>query len=209
VFSDSDRKSPEHLLAPIIVHETGPGKTPPDWTGGKNARPRVYLLRSEVEINGGSHPQLSYCWRYEEPGESATILRMTLDSGGYPAIFELLDGSGGLTALYASRGLEQAARKEYGAPVVGTRYSLEPGASLKVDGLVEDGPVAMGPLVYVAAVDRQVVSLTCRCSPSKIETVAESLQYSLNPTSETDSEFTDKLPPPDQTIGALRLPKDF
>ena len=141
LLSDSDRKSPEHLLAPIIVHETGinAAAKQPGWTGGKEKERRVYLLRSEVEINGAPHPQFAYCWHYETPGRPAKILRMTLDSSGYPAIFEVLTGTGELTALYASRGLEDAAAKEQAAVLPGKQYSIEGDSEIKVTGLVEDG----------------------------------------------------------------------
>ena len=46
LLSDSDRKSPEHLLAPIIVHETGISSEAkqPGWTGGKASNARAPIL---------------------------------------------------------------------------------------------------------------------------------------------------------------------
>ena len=214
LLSDSDRKSPEHLLAPIIVHETGirSEAKQPGWTGGKEKERRVYLLRSEVQINGAPHPQFAYCWRYEAPDRPARILRMTLDSSGYPAIFEVITGAGELTALYASRGIEEAAAKEQAAVLPGKQYSIEGDSEVKVAGLVEDGPVAMGPLVYVAAGDRRIVSLSCRCSPSRIDKADDSLRYGLitsDGSIPASAEFAAKLPTSEQALRALRIPRDF
>ena len=214
LLSDSDRKSPEHLLAPIIVHETGINSEAkqPDWTGGEEKERRVYLLRSEVQINGTPHPQFTYCWRYETSGRPARILRMTIDSSGYPAIFEVFSGAGELTALYASRGIEEAAAKEQTAVLPGKHYSIEGNSEIKVAGLVEDGPVPMGPLVYVTAGDRQIVSLSCRCSPSRIDKADVSLHYGLV-TSDgpipASAEFAARLPTSEQALRALRIPRDF
>ena len=214
LLSDSDRKSPEHLLAPIIVHETGISAKAkqPGWTGGKEKERRVYLLRSKVEINGVPHPQFAYCWRYEAPGRPAKILRMTLDSSGYPAIFEVFTGAGELTALYASRGLEDAAAKEQAAVLPGKQYNIEGNSEIKVTGLVEDGPVAMGPLVYVAAGDRRIVFLSCRCSPSRIDNADDSLRYKLitpGGSTSASAEFAAKLPTSEEALRALRIPRDF
>ena len=214
LLSDSDRKSPEHLLAPIIVHETGINSEAkqPDWTGGEEKERRVYLLRSEVQINGTPHPQFTYCWRYETSGRPARILRMTIDSSGYPAIFEVFSGAGELTALYASRGIEEAAAKEQTGVLPGKRYSIEGNSEIKVAGLVEDGPVPMGPLVYVTAGDSQIVSLSCRCSPSRIDKADVSLHYGLI-TSDgpipASAEFAARLPTSEQALRALRIPRDF
>ena len=214
LLSDSDRKSPEHLLAPIIVHETGINSEAkqPGWTGGEEKERRVYLLRSEVQINGTPHPQFTYCWRYETSGRPARILRMTIDSSGYPAIFEVFTGAGELTALYASRGLEDAAAKEQDSVLPGKQYNIEGNSGIKVTGLVEDGPVAMGPLVYVAAGDRRIVSLNCRCSPSRIDKADDSLRYKLitpGGSTSASAEFAAKLPTSEEALRTLRIPRDF
>jgi hypothetical protein len=137
---------------------------------------------------------------------------MTIDSSGYPAIFEVFTGAGKLTALYASRGIEEAAAKEQAAVLPGKQYSIEGNSEIKVAGLVEDGPVAMGPLVYVAAGDRRIVSLSCRCSPSRIDKADDSLGYRLitsDGSIPAGAEFASRLPTPEQALRALRIPRDF
>ena len=221
VPSGSDRKSPEYLLAPIIVHETLNGSRTghPGWQGDEKKNPLVYLARSVVEIHGVAHPQLIYSWRYGDSAKTAEtangtvrILRMTLDSSGYPAIYEILAGNGELATVHVSRGLEQESSQEHGKPLPGRKYSVESGPGIKVAGLVEDGPLALGPLVFVSLDGKRVVTLSCRCSPSRIDKVDESLNYDLLPITKADggeNGIPDILPPTDQTLGALRIPRKF
>ena len=106
----------------------------------------------------------------------------------------------------------EAAAKEQTAVLPGKHYSIEGNSEIKVAGLVEDGPVPMGPLVYVTAGDRQIVSLSCRCSPSRIDKADVSLHYGLI-TSDgpipASAEFAARLPTSEQALRALRIPRDF
>ena len=218
VPSGSDRKSPEYLLAPIIVHETASGSKTgyPGWPGEEKKNPQVYLARSVVEINGVTHPQLIYSWRYRDPAKAAEtingtvrILRMTLNSSGYPAVYEILAGNGELTAVHVSRRLEQESSQEHGQPLPGREYSVERAPGIKVAGLVEDGPLALGPLVFVSLDGKRVVSLSCRCSPSRIDKADGSHRYDLENLEPGRSEMLGTLPPPDHALGKLRLPGKF
>jgi len=217
----SDRKNPGHLLAPIIIHESPVnGKTgaPPllDFEGNK---PRVRLLRSEVELNGVTHPQLTYSWEY---GKTTTgspalrperFLRMTLDSRGYPAVYEIYTEEGRLGNLHVSLALEQAAAREYGPPLPGRKYSVETArrdsGEAGLSGVVEEPPEALGPLVYLDSPGREIVALTCRCSPSKTARAEGSHHYELVELEPGRGEPGNGLPPPARALQGLRLPGEF
>ena len=48
-----------------------------------------------------------------------------------------------------------------------------------VAGIVEDGPIPMGPYVYVDAADQRVTTLLCRCSPSQVDRITDTGYYQL------------------------------
>lgn len=217
----SDRKNTGHLLAPIIIHETPKRRKPgaPLWLDSDGNKPRVRLLRSEVELNGVTHPQLTYSWEY---GKSTTgspappaerILRMTLDSRGYPAVYEIYTEEGRLANLHVSLALEQAAAREHGPPLPGRKYSVETARldSLEagLSGVVEEPPEALGPLLYLDSPGREIVALTCRCSPSKTAEAEGSHRYELVELEAGRGESDNGLPPPARALQSLRLPRGF
>ncbi len=206
----SNRENPAHLLAPIIVHqsiEEGKAGAPP-WLSPKGDKPQVHLLRSEIKINEISCPQFIYSWEYgtgTPTPASQRILRMTLDSRGYPMIFELYTGEGRLAAVYVSRSLEEAAAEEHGPPLAGRNFSGEAARGPGLSGIVDEGPVPMGPLAYFDSPGRRNVALTCRCSPSKVTRTDGSHSYELVETP------ADSLPPALalMNLDYLRLPGEF
>ncbi len=200
----SDREKQAHLLAPIIVHQAAEETSP--WGHPKGGKPQVHLQRSEINIKGISCPQLSYSWEYEPaPGKppSRRILRMTLDSRGYPMIFELYAGEKEPAALYVSRSLEEAAANEQGEPLAGRQFCIEADRGPALSGIVDEGPVPMGPLAYFDSPGRKNVALTCRCSPSKITRTAGSHRYELVEAPANSS------PPAPLELESLRLPSEF
>lgn len=217
----SDQQNPAHLLAPIIVHESGKDAQTDlsGWLDAAGGNPRVYLARSEIEINGVIHSQFIYSWRYgkkspQQPALSmGRILRMTLDSRGYPAVYEVFTGKGVLVALHVSLGLEQSAEREHGPPLPGRKYSIErapqESTGTVLAGVVKEGPVAMGPLAYLDSPARKIVALTCRCSPSRIEKADGSHRYELIELERGQGEAPGDLPPTGQALGNLRFPGEF
>ncbi len=206
----SNRENPAHLLAPIIVHQsTGEGKADKSpWLSPTGDQPQVRLLRSEIKINESSCPQLNYSWEYgagSSTPPSKRILRMTLDSRGYPMIFELYTGKGQLAALHVSRSLEEAAAEEHGPPLPGRKFSVEAAGGPGLSGIVDEGPVPMGPLAYFDSPERKIVALTCRCSPSKITRADGSHRYELV---ELKTPADNLLPAP-LNLQSLRLPGEF
>jgi len=110
-------------------------------------------------------------------------VRMTLGSAGRPVVWEVLADSSGVEVIFVSRSLESAALAEFGKPLAGRRYSVEPGVkespNVVVARVIEDGPIAMGPMVYLSAGSRSVSTLICRCMAAQAKQLVESRNYEL------------------------------
>jgi hypothetical protein len=128
--------------------------------------PRVYAYRSEAKVGGKRYPQLVYVWWFpERPAMSADdpvagrvdgdTLRITLDSHGRPAVFEVVQGCGCGHLVYVAEAIEQRARARYGPPQAGKELSVERDVENKRD-LIVSGTVAVAggsgrPVIYVKA----------------------------------------------------------
>jgi hypothetical protein len=108
---------------------------------------------------------------------------MTRDRHGYALICEVISSEAGLREFYVAKSVEQAAAREFGRPLEGRRYHVEPSLSERPDVLVPrivgEGPQPMGPFVYLERHRRQVTTLLCRCEPSQLGTFARSSTYEL------------------------------
>ena len=91
---------------------------------------------------------------------------------------------GGLDLLFVSRSLESAARSTFGPPSPRRRFSIErliTDAPLSVVARVlDDGPIPMGPYVYVDSEGR-VTTVLCRCMPSQVRAFSGNGYYDLQP----------------------------
>jgi hypothetical protein len=110
-------------------------------------------------------------------------VRMTLNPAGGPVVWEVLADSSGVEVIFVSRSLESAALAEFGKPLAGRRYSVERGVkespNVVVARVIEDGPIAMGPMVYLGAGSRSVSTLICRCMAAQAKQLVESRNYEL------------------------------
>jgi hypothetical protein len=158
------------------------------------ARPAIYFTASVTELHGRAHAQLSYLWFYREPDRHGTAdwtglqgVRMTLDSSGKPAIWELFADRSGAELIFVSRSVEAAAAAEYDRPLAGRRYVVEPDLktfpNVVVPRVIEDGPMAMGPIIYLEASRGSALTLICRCMPAQAGQVFGSTIYTLIDTS--------------------------
>ena len=75
-------------------------------------------------------------------------IRITLNSAGQPAIWEVLADGSGAELIFVSQSLEAAALAEFGKPLPGRRYaierSVEEAPSVVVARVIDDGPMAHG-----------------------------------------------------------------
>ncbi len=197
--------------APLIVQEAQPagriGRVRVDENGRPSIEagtPTVYYGRSRCTLDGREYEQLIFLWFYAqalEPASSSSVpvqgIRITLDFGGLPFIWETMANDQPTRVIFASRRLETLAKQQYGPPPPGRRHSLEtavasdgvasdavasePGAI--VARVVEDGPLPMGPIVHLLR-DGTVGTLICRCMPSQVDNFVETLPYDLAPIQE-------------------------
>lgn len=189
-----------YTYAPIIVHElvAADGAEPsgdPDAlvpapgedAGVSLARGVVYAGQSHAELFGERYTQWVYCWWYgrdDEPSEAPhwRWLRVTLDRDGFPQVWETLSPGWDRPEVYVSRRIEELAKEQYGAPAEGRDFAIErPRDDASADLVVRvlnDGPVPMGPFVYLDR-DLTFTSVLCRCMASQVDAVDTNDFYDL------------------------------
>jgi hypothetical protein len=212
-------------------------------------RPAIYWQADSIQFQGRAHARFSYMWCYSarasgakrglgadhpSPGQTEGSLtlqgvRITLNSAGQPMIWEVLADSSGAQLIYVSRNLEAAAVAEYGKPFSGRRYAIERSLEEAPDAIVarviDDAPVAMGPIVYLSAVTRTISTLICRCMPAQAKRLLGTSVYDLLPfasaaaqplltqaralAKEPNAFWPGDQPSRDQLEKRLRLPSGF
>lgn len=142
-----------------------------------------------VELREQLHPRLSYVWNHPAPGTpfpKACVLqgvRITLGTNGQPMIWEILADTSGRDLIVVSESLEQAAAQQFGPPLPGRRFAIETATNTSLNTVVmriiDDGPVAMGPILYLEKGTRNVSTLICRCMPAQAGNLADTRNYEL------------------------------
>jgi hypothetical protein len=207
--------------------------------------PTIYTLMDAVELSGASRIRLSYVWFYPSiamlgslPGDQKTNtgpqigflqgVRITLNSAGLPVIWEMLAPVEGLQAIYVAQSIEAAVAAQYGKPLPARRFAVERALDETPETLVprvlDDGPVAMGPIVYLSAISGEVTTIICRCMAAQVRNLAETRIYELQPFSSIPDSVASHIRRPAGARAAfwpgdaatdkrlekmLRLPKDF
>ena len=64
---------------------------------------------------------------------------------------------------------------------------MEAAPDVIVARVIEDGPVPMGPIVYLSAGTRQVSTLICRCMPAQARKLLATRTYDLLPFQEAST----------------------
>ena len=141
-----------------------------------STQPVVYFERSRVTVAGRDREQLAFLWFFSSVVGSQTLrvqgVRYTLDDGGFPVIQEVLADPSGFRVLYVA---EKLSASESNADVV-------PRAVLAKS--MRDGPVPMGPFVYMRPGRLEVTTLLCRCAPSQVSEFPEEITYAVVPLEE-------------------------
>lgn len=180
----------ETTFAPLIVQEIDQ-----EEVDSGNQAGIVYACSDHIIIGDARHDRVSYYWRWGgggtlvEKSGHATLswqgVRITIGLDGFPLVWEVLNSGERVAQLYVSESAEAAAKQAYGAPQQGTRFAIERSpedmSRPVVVNVLSDGPVPMGPYIYLAQGSHEVTTILCRCSPSQMNEVVESRWYDLQP----------------------------
>ena len=170
-----------------------------------SSQPAIYWQADTVPLQGKVHARLSYVWFYSPEPRVSEVgpgafghspdrarsglplqgIRITLNTAGQPVTWEVLADSSGAELIFLSQSLEAAAVAEFGRPLPGRRCaierSLEEAPKVIVARLIDDGPVAMGPIVYLSAGTHAITTLICRCMPAQAREILSTGTYDLLP----------------------------
>lgn len=155
--------------------------------------PTLYYETDTANIGGQPHPRITYYWLYSRQQKRGKSLRhplmqgirVTLNTSGSPVIWEVLEDSSGKTLVFAADSLEKRARDLFQVPLPGREFALEEAVAKSsgfvVARIIEDGPVPMGPSIYLRSDTRDVLTLTCRCMPPQTGDLSGTRTYQLIP----------------------------
>lgn len=214
-------------LAPLIVEQAGesqPAETrqlfgavvsKPDGTFEVDVEDRVvYAGTSPVRMGQPENRQMVFVWAYPATEASKEIhwrgIRATMGPDGFSLAWEILSSDTKERHIFVASSLERAALAAFGGPVQGRRFAIERPAGetplTVVLGIVEDGPIPMGPYVYLADPAHEVTTLLCRCSPSRIGRFVAEGYYDLVPLESLDKRAIEWIPEPiDLSLHLRRL----
>lgn len=176
-------------------------------------RPTVYLAEGSALLGANEYRQLYHIWwrarerATEGVGPSWYGFRTTLGDDGFPIVWETISNTEAVTQIYVMQSLADAADAAWDAPLPGRRFTIESDAArfgnVVVPRILSDGPVPMGPWVYLRAQDLHAATLACRCMPSQLtsaDSIVATERYDLKRLSELAT-LNDGVPP-----DALRVP---
>jgi len=205
------------ILAPLIIREVseedrnttcgfGAITTFPDGTVVVEPDlPIVYYRRSAVSIHGAEHDQWTFVWAYppalhaptNEEGIRIRAVRMTLGTDGFPLVWEIFHVAQEYRYFFVSAALEQRAAEQFGSPLPGRRFSIErdpnDNSIAIVVRVLDDGPVPMGPYVYLESDVLAITTVLCRCMPSQVDEIMKTESYELLPVESLDAEFESRI----------------
>lgn len=158
------------------------------------SQPVVYTEMGSAFVGGAIRPQtvLAWCQEVAISDDSFEVvcrgIRVTHDSQGYPLCWEVLDPKWQGCAIYVSETVESRAREFYGKPLAGRRYSVERTTNQEFGAVVprvlSDGPIPMGPFVYLDASRGEATTVLCRCMASQVNHFTETRKYRVLPLAE-------------------------
>lgn len=175
-------------LAPLFIIETPSTQAPSDLPAPA-ARPQVFFQPGHTMLTGARHEQMTYWWTYpknpraQRDDLSTQGVRITLDSAGQPVIWETLADTSGAQIIFAAQSLETQVVREFGTPLEGRRFAVEralaDAPNVVVVRVIEDGPVTMGPIVYLRAGTCDVTTVICRCMEAQVHDLVGQQEYDL------------------------------
>ena len=155
--------------------------------GIDSSHPALYASEGLVQLGGQWHPEVRYAWGIQASNQAPIIggIRIILDTTGTPILWEELADQAGLRRLYVSRSIEEAAAAQFGPPLAGRDYSIETDrnqrTSIVILRLLDDGPIPMGPMIYLQAHPLKITTVLCRCMPAQVRNIESTEEYDLWP----------------------------
>lgn len=237
--ADANNESIEHKFAPLIVEETdlvptskiGAFSNPYINDETAPLRPdTVYFHVGTISDGNKELDYIAFLWWYEKPigcvpmPLSATLqtrgVRIVLGPDGMPLLWEALT-EGSLRVFFVPESLEAAAKAQFGDPLPGRNFSIERDVEVCPNVVavrqLNDGPVPIGPYVYIDATPaRAVTTILCRCMDSQFDEVVEpAIEYRLESLESLDTKWLresagvefDKLLKPEPLDRFFRWPK--
>lgn len=189
VIDDSNRDRTRPRFGALVATASGNARV-------DSRRPTLYFQNRTAKLGGANREQIEYVWFYPLQSVSSgsdaiefLVLRVTLGEDGFPLVWEMDDsawlGDADPRILFVADSLEALAMDTFGQPLPDRRYVIErtiaDAPRTVVANVFEDGPIPMGPYVYLSAQPRRVTTLLCRCSPSQVHVFDENGYYDLRP----------------------------
>lgn len=193
------------VLAPLLVQEVAGSDK-----GSRRGPATIYHQLGAVQVAGMTRPQMTYLWSC---GKKLTRgVRLTLDLQGLPVIWEVLDDYPGPRVVFVSRSLEERAKMTFELPAPGRRFAVEQPLNVVPDVVVarvlEDGPVAMGPIVH-ETINGEINAVICRCMPTQARQLVATTYYELKPLSDAKNVNFEIVGTNRALTEMLRLPAHF
>lgn len=168
-------------LAPLFVQEMrATNRVPP-----RAASLTVFFSEGTVMPGGKAHAQVSYTWQMPV-GASRRGIRITLNPAGLPVLWEVLNENSRVQVIFVSQNLEAAAIREFGGALPGRHFAVERSAAetpnVVVARVLDDAPVAMGPIVHLDA-QGEITSVNCRCMSTQARQLVATANYELKQSS--------------------------
>ena len=130
--------------------------------------------------------QFNYVWFQTEPNSDLRRpqgVRITFDPDGKPIVWEVLRDDSGARLLFVSQSLEAEAMTNHPAPLPGRRFWVERAVNddpdVVVARIIDDGPVPMGPILYLDSTSHDVITLICRCMDAQADELVGTGTYGL------------------------------
>jgi hypothetical protein len=208
-------ETPTHTqLAPLLVQAVAATNAAQLWAdrpAPTTSSALVFAQTNPVVLGTNHYAQYSYVWHYPtapEHNQAWQGVRLTVDSRGAPVIWEVLTDTTGADVIYVAQSLEGLARAEFGPPLPGRKFSVEAALTSTnttvVANVIDDGPMPMGPILYLQPHTRDVTALICRCMPTQFTSLLDQADYQLQTTATERGEFS-RIP----LSQRLRLPREF
>ncbi|MBK8269278.1 MAG: hypothetical protein IPK83_13620 [Planctomycetes bacterium] len=213
-YKPLDGSAPDEIikLAPLIVQEVD-GSQPVD-ASFKLAGPTVYYESKTVRVGDQDQNAMVFSWRHGNDVQFRDrAIRMTLGDDGFPVIFETnVNSDSQLRILFVSKSFEEAAAAGNAAVLPERQFLIETSVDnaphVVVARVIEDGPMPMGPFVYLSRDNSSFTTLICRCMPSQARQFVETAYYELRPASDSNEPPSSKFPfDLDAPAKILRIPQ--